>query len=107
MASKFSPLGIIREYNKSDKFNLKTLNDFDLSGSLADTNEIREIAADNFLNEENNKNDEVLKETKKFYWKSNKIKRAKQRAIETNNTHFATKQKNKNQKSMPKSDRSR
>lgn len=107
MKPKLSPFGMIREYNKSNKFNLKTLNDFDLSGSLSDTNELREVAADNFFNEENNKNDEILKENKKFYWKSNKIKKAKQRAIEVNNKHFAKKQKNKNQKSMPKSSSSR
>ncbi len=99
MTPKFSPLEMIREYNKS---NFKTLNDFDLSGSLADTNDLREVAADNFFNEENNKNDEILKENKKFYWKSNKIKKAKQRAIEANNKHFAKKKNKENQKSMQK-----
>lgn len=97
MTPKLSPFGMIREYNNS-----KTLNDFDLSGSLADTNDVRKIAADNFLNEENNNNIEVSEENKKFYWKSNRTKNATLRAIEAGNKHILQKKKAQKQENMSK-----
>lgn len=67
----------------------------DSSGALADTNENREVAPDNFYNTENVKANEIKNEIKKTYEKSSKIKKARLRAIEANNKLYARKQRNK------------
>ena len=66
-----------------------------ISNAFGLANEVREIAADDFHNVENVKADEVRMETKLTCLKSAKFKKARLRAIEANNKHFAKKQRSK------------
>lgn len=68
---------------------------YDSSGALADTNENREIAADNFYNEENVKENETKNEFKKVYEISSRLKKIKLRIIELNNKTLAKKLRKK------------
>ncbi len=70
----------------------------DPSGALAVTNESREIAPDNFFNEENAKDVEDKNERKKMYEKTSKLKKLRARLIEACNKLAAKKIKNRIQK---------